>query len=76
MRSHFFGYSEGAQGDRRISKYEMLRFAPHDKKMGNYIFDSLYHIGRRGGVSPPGAGKPRPLQKIIERFKYIIPKKM
>ena len=33
MRSHFFGHSEGAEGDRRISKYEMLRFAMHDKKM-------------------------------------------
>jgi|GEM_PF-6171900 hypothetical protein len=32
MRSHFFCHSEGAQGDRRISKYEMLRFSMHDKK--------------------------------------------
>ena len=33
MRSHLFCHSLGAEGDRRISKYEMLRFAMHDKKM-------------------------------------------
>jgi hypothetical protein len=33
MRRHFSCHSEGAEGDRRISKYEMLRFAQHDKKM-------------------------------------------
>jgi hypothetical protein len=33
MRSHFFGHSWGAAGDRRISKYEMRSDAMHDKKM-------------------------------------------
>jgi len=32
-RGVFFCHSEGAEGDRRISKYGMLRFAMHDKKM-------------------------------------------
>jgi DNA modification methylase len=32
MRGHSPCHSEGAEGDRRISKYEMLRFAQHSKK--------------------------------------------
>jgi hypothetical protein len=43
FQGHFSGPSEGAKGDRRISKYEMLRFAQHDKKT----------INMEGGHCPP-----------------------
>jgi hypothetical protein len=32
IQRHFPCHSEGAEGDRRISEFEMLRFAQHDKK--------------------------------------------
>src|SRR5208337_895560 len=38
----------------------------------SYTVNPLFRLCRRGGVSPPWAGKPRPYKQIIEGVKYII----